>query len=227
MAKKMMMLIDPSRCTGCRACQVACKQWNENKAVKTTFTGSYQNPPDFDGETFTVVRFREQDNGKPFGVYWLMTNDKCRHCAEPTCLDGFDSEDAYFVDKHGAVVYTEKAKGDLESVREMCPFNVPRQNENGQIVKCTLCADRLSYTGASHMEHIPACAKACPTGAILWGEYDDTMDYAAKRIKWLKARDNGRVNAAEVKLYPPASFGSHVRWILIGTRDEHGLVGDV
>jgi len=216
---KMMMLIDPSRCTGCRGCQVACKQWNEQPAVKTTFTGTYQNPPDLDGDTFTLVRFNEHDNGKPFGVYWLMTNDKCRHCAEPTCVDGFKKpNEAAFISPEGAVVYTEKATDALDDVRDYCPFNIPRKKKNGPIVKCTLCIDRIS----DKME--PACAQACPTDAIMWGPYDAMMKYAKERIAWLKAQADDRFKADKIKLYP--DLPSHVKWILLDDYDKHGLEGD-
>jgi len=217
---KKLMIIDPSRCTGCRGCQVACKQWNEQPAVKTIFTGSYQNPPDLDGDTYTLVRFRERDNGKPFGVYWLLTNDKCRHCSEPTCVDGFsNAKDATFISPEGAVVYTDQAKAaDFETVKEFCPFNIPRLKKSGVIAKCTLCYDRV----AEGME--PACAHACPTDAISFGDYDAMMKYAEERIAWLKAKD-GRVKADKIKLYP--DLPSAVKWILMDDYDAHGLEGDV
>ena len=78
------ILVDVSRCTGCRGCQVACKQWNELPATDTVQTGSYQNPPDMNGDTYKIVRFREgrHENGKP---YWNFFTDMCRHCVNPPC----------------------------------------------------------------------------------------------------------------------------------------------
>ena len=218
---KMMMLIDPSRCTGCRGCQVACKQWNENLAVKTTFTGSYQNPPDLDGDTFTLVRFQEELRND-FDVYWLMTSDRCRHCSEPTCIEALPKE-SYVLDPTGAVVFNEKAKAKLGDVVDACPFGIPTQNKKtGQIVKCTLCVDRISD------DMLPACAKACPTGAILWGDYDGMLDYAKKRMAWLKGPANTtRFKADKIKLYPGEGFPSHVKWLLIDDQAKHGLKGEV
>ena len=79
------ILVDVSRCTGCRGCQVACKQWNELPATDTVQTGSYQNPPDMNGDTYKIVRFSEgrHENGKP---YWNFFTDMCRHCVNPPCV---------------------------------------------------------------------------------------------------------------------------------------------
>ena len=218
---KMMMLVDPSRCTGCRGCQVACKQWNENPAVATTFVGSYQNPPALDGDTCTIVRFEEHELNE-FDVYWLMTSDRCRHCAEPTCIEALP-KGSYEITEQGAVVFNEKALGNLQDVVDSCPFAIPTKNKKtGRIVKCTLCADRI----ADDME--PACAKACPTDAIMWGGYDEMLDYAKKRIAWLKSPVNKhRFKADKVKLYPGEDFPSHVKWILIDDLEKHGLEGEV
>ena len=217
---KMMMLIDPSRCTGCRGCQVACKQWNGLPATATTFTGSYQNPPDLNGDTYTLVRFQEYALDG-FRVSWLMTNDKCRHCSEPTCTDMMQA-DMYYRSPEGAVVFNEKAKMAADEVASACPFNIPTQNKKtGLVVKCTLCVDRI----ADGLE--PACAKTCPTDAIMWGDYDGMMKYAQDRIEWLKKTQKDRFDPAKVKLYPEASFACHVRWILLDTRERHGLNGDM
>ena len=217
---KMMMLIDPSRCTGCRGCQVSCKQWNNLAASQTTFTGTYQNPPDFNGDTYTLVRFKEYAAGD-FRVSWLMTNDKCRHCSEPTCIDMMPTA-SYVLTPEGAVVYNEKAKANLDDVYGACPFSIPTQNrQSGQIVKCTLCVDRIS----DGME--PACAKTCPTDAIMWGELDGMMKYARERIVWLKATQTERFRPDKIKLYPAENFACHVRWILLDDLDKHGLKGDM
>jgi Fe-S-cluster-containing dehydrogenase component len=89
------------------------------------------------------------------------------------------------------------------------------------VVKCTLCVDRI----ADGLE--PACAKTCPTDAIMWGELDGMMKYANDRIAWLKATQGDRFASAQIKLYPAADFACHVRWILLDTREKHGLNGDM
>ena len=82
------VLIDLSKCIGCRGCQVACKQWNQLPAEKTENVGSYQNPQDLSAITFTVVRFKETDsNGR---ISWTFVKDQCRHCIYPTCKAAAD-----------------------------------------------------------------------------------------------------------------------------------------
>ena len=97
------ILVDVSRCTGCRGCQVACKQWNELPATDTMQTGSYQNPPDMNGDTYKIVRFREgrHENGKP---YWNFFTDMCRHCVNPPCVLAADEGTMIHDEATGAVV---------------------------------------------------------------------------------------------------------------------------
>ena len=104
------VLIDVSKCIGCRGCQVACKQWNELPAEKTKNHGSYQNPPDLSGMTYTIVRFKELSQGGE--VKWNFFKDQCRHCVDPPCKMAADDEapGAIVVDESGCVVYTDKTK---------------------------------------------------------------------------------------------------------------------
>ena len=162
MSNGKSIIVDTSRCTGCRGCQVACKQWNGLPASPTTQTGTYQNPPDFNGCTYKVVRFADGRgaDGKP---YWYFTSDMCRHCVEPPCLAGSSVEGGMIHDEAtGAVVYTAKSKDDdFETAQSVCPYNVPRKNEEtGAMVKCTMCIDRISNG------MVPACVQACPFDAI-------------------------------------------------------------
>jgi len=208
-----MMLNDTSKCTACRGCQVACKQWNENPAVKTTFTGTYQNPPALDGDTFTLIKFKEVPTHEPYGIDWVFTKQQCRHCAEPYCRYGTKAGDASSEsiikdEKTGAVLFTDKTKGeDFDNVLASCPYGVPTARADGTIVKCTLCIDRISDG------MLPACAQACPTGAILFGEKDEMLAMAKERLAEVK------------KTYPKAMLypddDSHVKWILIASETDH------
>ena len=175
------ILVDVSRCTGCRGCQVACKQWNELPATDTVQTGSYQNPPDMNGDTYKIVRFREgrHENGNP---YWNFFTDMCRHCVNPPCVLAADEGTMIHDEATGAVVYTEKtAENDFDVLLDACPYRIPRKNEKtGAIVKCTMCIDRISAGG------IPACVQSCPTGAMRFGERAAMLELAHKRVEELK-----------------------------------------
>jgi len=176
--------IDTTRCTACRGCQIACKNWNQNGASMTKNLGSHQNPPDLDANTFKLVRFSEvQNEGK---VAWYFFADQCRHCIEPPCKDAIQAylEGAVVQDEAtGAVVYTDKSKkAPFDEVRSSCPYDIPRKMADGRLVKCTMCIDRVS-NGL-----IPACVKVCPTGAMNFGERDAMLALAQERLGKLKAK---------------------------------------
>lgn len=161
-------LIDTTKCTACRGCQVACKEWKKLPADTTKQTGTYQNPPDFDGNTYRLVRFAEYPSDKNYMV-WYFFSDACRHCLEPPCKEEADNylKGAIEIDaKTGGVVYTSKTKKiakNFQAVRDTCPYDVPRMLPSGQFTKCDMCVDRVS-AGL-----LPACVKACPTGALMFG----------------------------------------------------------
>jgi formate dehydrogenase iron-sulfur subunit len=176
--------IDTTRCTACRGCQIACKNWNRNGASMTKNTGSHQNPPDLDGNTFKLVRFSEAEtNGK---VAWYFFADQCRHCLEPPCKDAIEGyvKDGVVLDEAtGAVVYGDKAKeAPFDDVRSSCPYDIPRQAADKKLVKCTMCIDRVS-NGL-----LPACVKVCPTGAMNFGDRDAMLTLAKERLEKLKGK---------------------------------------
>ena len=176
--------IDTSRCTACRGCQVACKEWYELPANDTRQTGSHQNPPDLNPFNYKVVRFSEHldENGV---VKWFFVSDQCRHCLDPPCYSvAMDfAEGAVIHDKKtGAVVYNEKTMQipleGFEEIRESCPYNIPRRNpETGLMSKCTMCHERV-VRGL-----LPVCVQVCPTGAMNFGERKDMLVLAEKRLK--------------------------------------------
>ena len=176
--------IDTTVCTGCRGCQIACKQWNQLPATKTENWGSFQNPKDLSFYTYKLVRFSEDigDDDKPA---WYFFPDQCRHCVEPPCKEVPEDPDAIIVDQlTGAVLYTDKLKKvNSEDVKESCPYNIPRaQPGTGYIAKCTMCVDRV------HNGLLPACVKTCPTGAMNFGDYDKMVTVANKRFEEVRER---------------------------------------
>jgi len=182
------IFVDTSRCTACRGCQIACKEWHELPANKTTQYqwGSHQNPQDLNPNNYKLVRFSEHmDNGV---IRWNFFPDQCRHCELAPCKEMGDLyiEEAIVRDeKTGAVLYTEKTKGfteeQFEEIREACPYNIPRRHEDtGLLSKCTLCNDRI------HNGMPPACVKVCPTGTMNFGERSDMLKLAESRLAILK-----------------------------------------
>ena len=171
------VLVDLTRCIGCRGCQVACKSWNDRKTGKTTHGGEFTNPKELNSDTFTRISFVEQGKeGKPV---WNFVKDQCMHCQDPACLSACPVG-AFTRSPEGAVNYTfEKCIG-CRYCMVACPFNIPKyewQSTSPWIRKCTFCADRISEGMA------PACIKTCPSGAMLFGNRMDILKEAEKRLK--------------------------------------------
>ena len=177
--------IDQTRCTACRGCQAACKQWKNNGYTETHNTGSYQNPPDLNAQTFKLVRFNEVEiDGM---LKWLFFPEQCRHCLVPSCKMAADAQlpGAILQDEPtGAVLYTEKtAKVDYRMVREACPYDIPRLDAaTGRIYKCNMCIDRVRQG----MQ--PACVQTCPTDTMHFGNRDDMMRLALQRLQEVQQR---------------------------------------
>jgi formate dehydrogenase iron-sulfur subunit len=180
--------VDTTKCTACRGCQIACKQWNKLPATDTFNWGSYQNPADLSFNTFKLVRFREVVSGGKLN--WYFFPDQCRHCLEPPCKDtaeGFVDGAVTQDEATGAVVFTYKSRklstSAFEEVRQSCPYNIPRQDAATKLMsKCTMCFDRIG----NGLE--PACVKVCPTGAMNFGDRADMMAMANKRVAALKKK---------------------------------------
>ncbi|MBI9080898.1 MAG: formate dehydrogenase [Pseudodesulfovibrio sp.] len=170
--------IDLTKCTACRGCQVACKQWKKLPAEKTENWGSHQNPKDLSGITLKLVRFNEvEEDGK---IQWLFFPEQCRHCVEPPCLDAMTVPGSIVHDKEtGAVVYTDLTakEKDKEAFQASCPYDIPRINtETGMVVKCDMCIDRVKAG------MLPACVATCPTGAMNFGDRDEMLALAEKSL---------------------------------------------
>ncbi len=174
--------IDTSRCTACRGCQAACKQWNQNPGTKTTQQGTYQNPPDLSAATFKVVRYSEESvRGKDLA--WYFFPDQCRHCLYPLCkmqADKVARGSVTLDSRTRAVIFNPEVKMSADAfkqIREICPFDIPRYDETlGSMSKCTMCIDRVREG------LLPACVQACPTGAMNFGERDDIVKMARNRL---------------------------------------------
>jgi len=197
-------LIDTSKCIGCKACQVACMEWNDLRDDIGTNVGSYENPSDLTAQSWTLMRFAEYENPKG-DLEWLIRKDGCMHCEDPGCLKACPSPGAIVQYSNGIVDFHEENCIGCGYCITACPFDVPRiSKKDHKAYKCTLCSDRV----AVGLE--PACVKACPTGAIMFGTKEDMQQQAAERVEDLNSRGFDRAG-----LYDPVGVGgTHVMYVL-------------
>jgi formate dehydrogenase iron-sulfur subunit len=180
---------DSSICIGCKACEVACKEWNGLPSEGLDFLGmSYDNTGALGADSWRHVAFVEQKrNGE---VRWLMNSDVCKHCSEAACLDVCPTG-ALFRTEFDTVVVQDDVCNGCGYCIPACPFGVIERREgDGRAFKCTMCYDRLR-DGLQ-----PACATACPTQSIRFGPLDELREHAGRRLEQL--RDQG---VAEARLY--------------------------
>ncbi len=244
---RMGFFTDTSVCIGCKACEVACKEWNAVPEDGLALSGmSYDNTVGLGASTWRHVAFIEQPAGghhpriprpeQPAGghppripqpdgvspgdgVRWLMASDVCKHCTESACLDVCPTG-ALFRTEFGTVVVQDDICNGCGYCVPACPFGViARREEDGQAHKCTLCYDRL---GAG-LE--PACAKACPTDSIQFGPLDELRERAALRVADLRAAGQDR---AQLYLDDPADGigGGGAFFLLLDEPEVYGLPPD-
>jgi formate dehydrogenase iron-sulfur subunit len=196
-------LIDVTKCIGCKACQAACQEWNDLREEVGINEGSYTNPHDLTANSWTLMRFAEtEENGT---LEWLIRKDGCMHCADPGCLKACPSPGAIIQYSNGIVDFHEENCIGCGYCIAGCPFDIPRlSKKDNKVYKCTLCSDRV----AVGLE--PACIKACPTQALVFGSKEDMIEHANGRIADLKERGFGNAG-----LYDPAGVGgTHVMYVL-------------
>ena len=221
MAEKAI-LYDATRCTACRGCQAACKQWNENdegEGEKTVNRGSYENPPDLSPQTWLKMEFREYDTAG--GVRWLFSRRACMHCIDAGCVRVCPNGSLYHHEL-GFVAYNKDTCTGCGYCIEACPFNVPRSERNlltgiAKMDKCTFCTTPGLDRIAEGWE--PACVKTCPTDALIYGNRDELVAEGKKRVQALKAK--GYSNAY---FYGDKELdGLHVMYVLDDSPEVYGL----
>ena len=178
---------DTTVCIGCKACEVACKQWNQLPGDGLFFSGmSYDNTVALGSSTWRHVEFVEQPapiSGQAANSFsWLMLSDVCKHCQLAGCLENCPTGAIIRTEFDSVYVQPDVCNGCGYCVVG-CPFGViDRDPTDGRAWKCTLCYDRQK----DDME--PACAKACPTDSILFGEVGELRAKAAERVAELHGR---------------------------------------
>lgn len=214
MAEKAI-LFDSSRCTACRGCQVACKQWWGLPGESTTNWGSYENPPDVSYNTWLKIKFNEisRTDGS---VEWIFTRRACMHCTEAACVKVCPTH-ALYHHPTGAVIYNEDICTGCGYCVEFCPFDIPRSSGGPievlrKIHKCVMCIDRIS----NNLE--PSCVKTCPTDALRFGDRDKLVQIGRKRVEELRNR------YPDAYLYGDREMGGlHTMYVLLYPPEVHGL----
>ena len=214
---------DTSICIGCKACEVACKEWNlvpQDGPLRLT-GDSYDNTGALGASTWRHVAFVEQGaklHGDQ-GLRWLMSSDVCKHCSSAACLEVCPTG-ALFRTEFGTVVVQPDICNGCGYCVPACPFGViERREEDGRAFKCTLCYDRLR----DGLE--PACAKACPTDSIQFGELDELRARAERRVATLQ-----EAGVAEARLYledeADGIGGAGAFFLLLDDPEVYGLPPD-
>jgi formate dehydrogenase iron-sulfur subunit len=217
---RMGFFTDTSVCIGCKACEVACKEWNHVPEDGLNLTGmSYDNTIGLGADTWRHVAFIEEKQTADGDVRWLMSSDVCKHCTHAACLDVCPTG-SLFRTEFGTVVVQEDICNGCGYCIPACPYGVIDQRKgDGRAWKCTLCYDRIG-TGLE-----PACAKACPTDSIQFGPLDELRERAAGRLARLH-----EAGVAEARLYgeDPADGvgGDGAFFLLLDEPEVYGLPPD-
>ena len=186
MAEPMGFFTDTTVCIGCKACEVACKQWNQLPATeggRNTLSGdSYDNTRRLDGIHWRHVKFVEQFEPDRSSGRWLLMSDVCKHCVKAGCLEVCPTNAIIRTEFDTVVIQSDTCNGCRACIAA-CPFGVIDINPVSKTAqKCTLCYDRLR----DGLE--PACAKVCPTDSIQFGPVDELIERARVRVAELRAR---------------------------------------
>jgi formate dehydrogenase iron-sulfur subunit len=216
---------DTTLCIGCKACEVACKQWNQLPDDGFRFTGmSYDNTGALGAASWRHVAFVERVTADESGarqMTWLMMSDVCKHCVRAGCLEVCPTG-AILRTAHGSVYLQPDVCNGCGYCVVGCPFGVvDRRPDDGRAFKCTLCYDRLE----GGLE--PACAKACPTDSIVFGEIERLKEQARRRVDALHERGvDGAYLYGEDERSLSGTEGLRAFFLLIAEPEAYNLPPD-
>lgn len=219
MAKKndKAILVDLTLCIGCKACQIACKEWHGLPATEfEKVPGTYQNPADRSENTLMLMKFTERYDEKNDMMDWLIYKEQCMHCTNAPCVDVCPSG-ALFTHEDGFVgLESDKCIG-CTYCSKACPFDIPRFETdpltgNKRMNKCDFCQDRVTNG------EIPACVRTCPTNALEFHSWESAVEKAHERVEQIKDQ------------YPNANVygdkemdGTHYVYVLTDKPEVFGL----
>ncbi|MCS7023744.1 MAG: formate dehydrogenase subunit beta [Bryobacteraceae bacterium] len=213
MKQTVAKLIDTTLCIGCKACEVACQEWNDQEFSQGVFHNSYQTMPDLAAHFWNLIKFHEVE--KPAGPVWLMAKYQCMHCADAGCLRACPAPGAIIQRENGIIDFVEENCIGCGYCITGCPFDVPRLSpRTNKVYKCSLCSDRVAV-GLS-----PACIKACPTSCLTFGSRADLKFLAEKRAEELRAEGFSAAGVYD----GPGVGGTNVLYVL-KYADEPELYG--
>jgi formate dehydrogenase iron-sulfur subunit len=220
----MGFFTDTTVCIGCKACEVACKEWNQLPArgdggAHLEMSGlSYDNTVRLDGTTWRHVKFIEQFP-EPYNGRWLMMSDVCKHCVQAPCLEVCPTGAIIRTEFDTVVIQSDTCNGCRDCIAA-CPFGVIDINHvSGTAQKCTLCYDRTSVG----LE--PACSKACPTDSIQFGPIAELQERAQRRVEQLQAQGESKAQLYGADRNGPLG-GLNAFFLLVDEPEAYGLPRD-
>jgi len=212
---ELALLYDASKCIGCRACQNACREWNET-APETDPSGLYDQPSELSANTWTLIKLAKAESDWPF------INYQCMHCTDAACVNVCPTG-ALFHDQHGFVSVDRDKCNGCGYCTQFCPYGVPHLSGVNVVTgeataaKCTFCQDRIREGIGG-----PFCAEQCPTEALVWGSRDELLDRARTRVEDLKSQGFDRA-----RLYGESEAGGlHRLSVLMDSPSVYDLPSD-